>query len=213
MTRHFPAFLIGLVLVLTFVETVFWISDAGVLGEGSRNLRAEAIAYAAFWPGLLRDWQPNFRLQPVTMFASYAFLHAGPVHLAMNMLTLLSLGRAVIARSGARRFIFLYTVSVLGGAAGYGLLAPGFQPMVGASGGLFGLAGALVGWEYADRRHLRMDALPVLKAILLLVGVNLAMYWALDGRLAWQAHLGGSLAGAAGAWILDRFRPPEAGTI
>ena len=204
MNFRFPPFLLGLVAVLTAIEAVFWLSDAGILGSEYRNLRMQALAYGAFWPGLLRDWRPNFPLQPATMFVTYAFLHAGPVHLAMNMVTLLSLGQATIVRAGSRAFAAIYGASVFGGGVGYGALASGFQPMVGASGALFGLAGALVYWDYADRRRLRMESYPVAKAILLLVGVNVVMYWALDGRLAWQAHFGGALAGVAVAWRGDR---------
>lgn len=206
MNIRFSPFLVGLVLVLTAIEVVFWLSDAGALGSGYRNLRMQALAYGAFWPGLLRDWRPNFPLQPATMFATYAFLHAGPVHLAMNMVTLLSLGQATVVRAGSRAFAVVYGASVFGGGAGYGVLTLGFQPMVGASGALFGLAGALVYLDYADRRRLHLDSYPVAKAILLLVGVNVVMYWALEGRLAWQAHLGGALAGGAVAWIFDRRR-------
>lgn len=198
--------ILGMIAGLTVVEAVFWIADAGALGPGSRTLRTQALAYGAFWPGLLRDWRSNFPLQPATMFVTYALLHAGPIHLAMNMLTLLSLGRAVIARAGTRAFVLIYAASVLGGGAGYGILAPGYQPMVGASGALFGLAGALVAWEHDDRRRLRMDSRPVVKVVLLLVGVNLAMYWALDGRLAWQAHLGGFLAGWSGVLAIGAWR-------
>lgn len=197
MTRHSRLALSGLVVVMAAIEIGLWISETGVLGPEYRNIRLRALAYGAFWPGLLRDWQPNFPLQPVTMFITYAFLHAGPVHLAMNMVTLFSLGRAVIDQAGMGAFGVVYSGAVLGGAAAYGIMASGFQPMVGASGALFGLAAALIAWEHADRRRLHMTRRPILNALLLLVGVNLVMYWALDGRLAWQAHLGGALAGFA----------------
>ena len=85
------------------------------------------------------------------MFLSYAFLHGGLLHLGMNMITLWTLGQAVIDRVGQLRFSLLYAGTALGGAAGYGLLAEGVQPMVGASGALFGLAGALLAWAYIDR--------------------------------------------------------------
>ena len=72
--------------------------------------------------------------------------------------------------------------------------------MVGASGALFGLAGALVwmrfrlGWsEMTLGGALRDIAWPVT----LLIGMNVVMYVALDGRLAWETHLGGFLAGVA----------------
>lgn len=209
MTRRSFLPLAALGLSLAGIEFALWAAEAGLLGPEYRNLRMQALAYGAFWPGLLRDWKPNFPLQALTMFATYAFLHAGPVHLAMNMVTLLSLGRAVIERSGIRIFLLVYGASALGGALAYGFISPGFQPMVGASGALFGLAGALIGWEHADRRRLRMDSRPVLTALLLLVGVNLVMYWALDGRLAWQAHLGGAVAGLAGTWLMIQKRERE----
>ena len=199
-----PPLLVGLIALLTAIEVALWMADAGFLGAGFRNLRMEAYAYGGFWPGLLRDWRPNFALQPVTMFVTYAFLHAGPAHLAMNMITLLALGRAVIERAGTRSFASIYGASILGGAAGYGLLAAGYQPMVGASGALFGLAGAIVCWAYLDRRRLHLGPGPVLRALMLLVGVNVVMYWALDGRLAWQTHLGGAVVGIAVAWTIDR---------
>ena len=37
------------------------------------------IEYLGFWPGLMGDWQSNFRLQPVTMFATYWVVHGGLV--------------------------------------------------------------------------------------------------------------------------------------
>ena len=43
--------------------------------------------------GLLTDWEPNFAYQPWLMFLTYAFLHGGLAHLAVNMVTLWSLGR------------------------------------------------------------------------------------------------------------------------
>lgn len=195
--------LLGLVAILSMIEAIFWMTDAGLFGPEYRNLRTTALAYGAFWPGLLRDWRPNFPNQPVTMFGTYAVLHVGPIHLAVNMMTLLSLGRAAILRAGSGPFVLIYVASVLGGGAGYGLLAPGYQPMVGASGALFGLAGALIVWEYENRRRLRMKSRPVLQALLLLVGVNVAMYWALDGRVAWQAHMGGMLAGMFAARLVQ----------
>jgi len=38
----------------------------------------------------------------------------------------------------------------------------------------------------------------------LLIFLNLVMYWAMSGGLAWETHLGGFLAGwAAGLWLRD----------
>lgn len=195
--------LLAVLLACTAVELALQGADLGLWG--SPRWRALAYQNGGFWIGLLGDWQPNYAAQPLAMFASYGFLHAGAAHLAVNMITLASLGAAVAARAGQRGFLALYALSVLGGAAGFALLSQAAQPMVGASGALFGLAGALVAWDWRDRRAGGETLWPVLRALALLGLLNLVMYWALDGRLAWETHLGGFLAGA-GWGLLRRDR-------
>ena len=75
--------------------------------------------------------------------------------------------------------------------------------MVGASGALFGLAGGLLAWAYIDRFSAAQTLWPVLRVMLFLIALNLAMYWALDGLLAWQTHLGGFLVGWVAALLID----------
>lgn len=201
------------VLILcTAVEATLQLADAGLLGMP--RLRFVAYTYGGFWPGLLDNWRPNFPGQPVAMFLTYSVLHGGFVHFAVNMVTLLSLGTAVWARAGSARYAVIYVASVLGGAAVFAALAPGFRPMVGASGALFGLVGALVAWETMDRRALRLSLRPILRIVAFLVVMNLVLWWAMDGLLAWQTHLGGFLAGAAAAGLLgqhphDGENPPH----
>ncbi|WP_241648403.1 rhomboid family intramembrane serine protease [Paenirhodobacter populi] len=175
-------------------------------------VRGRLIQNFAFWPGLLKGWPENYPGQPELMFLTYGFLHAGLSHLVFNLLTLISLGRPLVEELGQGRFLLLYLVAQLGGGAGYALLATQPAPMVGASGALFGLAGALV-WmrlreglrEMSPTEALRDIAWPVA----LLIGMNVVMYVALDGQLAWETHLGGFLAGAAAMAVL--WRRPEAG--
>jgi rhomboid protease GluP len=182
--------LFGLCLV---PEVILSGSDLGLWGQ--TQWRAIIVQNAGFWSGLLGNWQPNYPAQPWLMFASYGFLHAGFSHFAVNMLTLFSLGGPVIARIGSWRFLMLFALCLVGGAAGFAALSHEIAPMVGASGALFGLAGALLSWEYADLR-LRAKAIrPVLRAGVLLIALNLVLWWAMAGHLAWQTHLGGFLAG------------------
>jgi rhomboid protease GluP len=184
------------VLILcALVEGTLQLADAGFLG--TPRLRFLAYTYGGFWPGLLDNWRPNYSTQPVAMFFTYSVFHGGLLHFVVNMITLLSLGAAVSDRGGSVRYATIYIASVLGGAAVFALLAPGFRPMVGASGALFGLVGALVAWETLDRRALRLPLRPILKVVAFLVAMNLVLWWAMDGLLAWQTHLGGFLAGAA----------------
>jgi len=92
---------------------------------------------------------------------------------------------------------------MIGGAAGFGLLADALSPMVGASGALFGLAGALLAWDYVDRFVGEYALWPVARAVLLLVGLNIVLWWAMNGLIAWETHLGGFVISWVAALIID----------
>jgi membrane associated rhomboid family serine protease len=116
----------------------------------------------------------------------------------------------VISRVGQAQFLLLYVVSALGGALGFAALTSEFRPMVGASGALFGLVGAWIAWDYVDRYTFSEPLLPVLRPILILIVLNVVLYYAMGGHLAWETHLGGFLAGFFGAFLIDpRSRRPD----
>ena len=193
--------LLVLIVFCVGIEVILTLADFGLLPQN--RLRFFAYEYGGFWPGLLGNWQPNYDAQPYLMFLTYSFLHSGLLHLVVNMITLWSLGLAVMDRVGAKGFVLIYGLSVLGGAQGYALLVEGPQPMVGASGALFGLAGALLAWMYVDRYTFRQGLLPVAPAVALLIVLNLVLWWAMKGQLAWQTHLGGFVAGWIAALLVD----------
>ena len=203
-----PWALIALILACTLVELVLLAADLGLIGVP--RLRTLAYQYGGFWTGLLGTWKPNYAAQPWLMFVTYAFLHGGPIHLLVNMLTLYSLGRLVISRVGQGGFLLLYAVSALGGAIGFAALSSSLRPMVGASGALFGLVGAWIAWDYIDRFTSSEPLLPVLRPILTLIVLNVVLYYAMGGHLAWETHLGGFVAGFFGAFLVDpRSRRPQ----
>lgn len=183
------------------VEICLSLADYGLFATA--RFRSQAYENAGFWIGLLRDWRANYPAQPYIMFASHAFLHGGIIHLAVNMFTLLSLGPLVVGRIGQARFALLYFLSVLGGAVGFALLSDSFRPMVGASGALFGLAGAIAAWEYIDRFTAKTRLWPVLQFVAILIALNVVMWWAMEGQLAWQTHLGGFVTGLVFAILID----------
>jgi rhomboid protease GluP len=80
---------------------------------------------------------------------SAVFLHGGPDHLIGNMVVLFILGMACEHAYGCIRFVPLYLLAGLGGSA---LSLVNGQTSVGASGAIFGLAGALVAF-FAKYRH------------------------------------------------------------
>lgn len=193
-------FPVTIIVLCCGVEATLQIADWLDLGP---RLRATAYENGGFWAGLLRNWQPNYAAQPYTMFLTYGFLHGGLIHLAVNMITLWSLGREVIARIGNWGCALLYFGTMIGGGAGFAALATGPAPMVGASGALFGLAGGLLAWAYVDRYTLQETLWPVLRATVMLATLNLVLWWAMDGQLAWQTHLGGFVIGWVLALLID----------
>ena len=197
--RNWP--LVVLILACSGIEAALTLSDLGLLDAA--RLRADAYENFGFWSGVLRGWQPNYAAQPYTMFGTYAFLHAGLIHLTVNMITLWSLGSGVLARVGTGGFALLYAGSAIGGAGGFALLGTQLAPMVGASGALFGLAGGLLAWNYVDRYTFTEGLWPVAQATGLLVVINVVLWWAMDGQLAWETHLGGFLAGWVLALLID----------
>jgi len=194
-----------LILVMTLIEAALLLADRGLLG--TPRWRPMLYAYGAFWPGLLQGWQPNYPGQPVTMFATYAFLHGSWQHLLGNAATLTWLGLVLGRRCRPRTFGFLYAVSALGGGIGYGLLAPSAAPMVGASGAIMGLVGAWIVWDSRDRitegDTPRRALIAALWMTAVVAAFNLAMFLLLDGLVAWQAHLGGFLAGVVAGWVTE----------
>lgn len=195
---------IGLVVICTLIEAILQAGDFGLAPVP--RLRNAAYEFGAFWPGLLSDWQPNYPAQPVLMFLTYAFLHGGLLHLAMNMVTLLSLGRWVVEQVGATGFVLIYFGSSVLGAALFAALALPSTPMVGASGALFGLAGAIVYWVATSAPGRGRGLIAALRIALFLIVLNIVLYFAFHGRVAWQTHLGGALAGFAIAWGLAQSR-------
>ncbi len=193
--------IIAIIAICAAIEFVLQLGDYGILG--TPRFRAMVYENGGFWAGLLGDWIANYPLQPWLMFLTYGFLHSGLIHLVVNMITLFSLGRAVTRRVGSIQFTLLYVASLFGGATGFALLSDSYRPMVGASGALFGLAGAILAWEYVDRFTLREQLWPVARAVLFLAALNVVLYFAMDRLLAWEAHLGGFVAGWVTAMLID----------
>ena len=181
----------------TLVELTLQLADAGLLGMP--RLRILTYQNAAFWPGLLHGWIPNYAAQPFTMFLTYAFVHGGLMHLIFNMVTLVSLGVAVIRDVGQIGFLIVYAVSTLTGALVFVVFTTSFQPMVGASGALFGLAGALVWWNivytFQTDATIAVKAASVIWPVTVLILLNVFMYYGFDKNVAWETHLGGFIGG------------------
>ncbi|MET7648790.1 rhomboid family intramembrane serine protease [Streptomyces sp. NPDC005426] len=115
------------------------------------------------------------------------FLHQEVWHIAFNMLGLWWLGGPLEAVLGRVRYLALYLLSGLAGSALTYWLAEPNQPSLGASGAIFGLLGATV----VLMRRLNYDMRPVF----MILALNLVITFNPWGGIAWQAHVGGLVAG------------------
>jgi len=201
-----PVFAYVIIALCVGVEMLNWAGQFDLLA--TPRLRNAIFEFFGFWPGLLDGWRENYPGQRFFMFFTYGFLHGGLLHLGMNMYTLWVMSGPIAERVGQWGFASVYLGSMVGGAIGYALLSPAPLPMVGASGALFGLAGAITAWVVHDSKG--WDALRALARIsAYLIAMNVVFWWALNGHLAWQTHLGGFLVGALLGHVLDR--PARAG--
>lgn len=129
---------------------------------------------------------------------SAAFLHGGITHIGFNMYALYLFGPQLEREVGSLPFAALYVAAALGGGAVFFLLEPNGQA-VGASGAIFGLFGAWLAASYRGRHTIAGRA--SLNQLLMLLGINAAIGFMPGFNIAWQAHLGGLIAGFAIAMI------------
>lgn len=168
-------------------------------------------------PGLTDrlDFTPYLGRHEPWRLLTASFVHAerSSMHILFNMFALWQLGQFLEPVLGRLRFLALYLSSALGGSVMYLLLASPPQSvregldsswligMVGASGAVFGLFAALVGFA----RKLRVSE----TWLLILLGINMVLPF-IYPSIAWQAHVGGFVTGLAIVGILlatrDRAR-------
>ena len=149
----------------------------------------EAMAYVPVL-ALVRPW---------TILTSM-FMHGDLMHLFFNMLGLYFFGSAVESRLGSQRFATLYFVSGISGALASTVLP--LTPIIGASGGVFGVMLAFAKF-WPDTPIYIWGVFPVPARILVIVTTLLALVSGVTGAsdgIAHFAHLGGY----AGAWLYLR---------
>ena len=133
------------------------------------------------------------------------FLHFGLIHLLFNMFVLFSIGLFMESLAGRVPFVVLYLVCGLGGSAASLAWHPSIVS-AGASGAIFGLYGALLGFLVRHRGSIPAESLASLrKGALTFIGYNLL--YGLRPGVDMAAHLGGLATG----FVLGLFliQPPS----
>ncbi|MDB6178916.1 rhomboid family intramembrane serine protease [Paracoccus sp. Z330] len=198
----FPRWAIAVIILCVLVQG----AQIAATIAGYPLVSRAITGFGAFWSGMLWGSPPFFEGQKATMFISYGLLHSGIAHLAMNMISLAAIAREFVRWVPPWIMAVIYLVSQIAAALCFAWMAPVSGPMVGASGAVFGLAGALIGFVAMRVRH-RGDALRQLsRNVLLLLALNVAIT-VLVPSIAWQAHLGGAVAGVIMGVALALAKP------
>ncbi len=133
-------------------------------------------------------------------------VHASFSHLLFNMWALWALGPQIERGVGSLPFVGLYLASAgVGGAVAYHI--GGFQFAVGASGAIFGLFGVWLSWAFHRRGTAGGRAMLSQLGFLLLINAALPF---LIPNIAWEAHLGGLIAGVLIGEVWRLIRGPNA---
>jgi membrane associated rhomboid family serine protease len=144
---------------------------------------------------------------------AYQFLHGGWVHLGVNMLSLAAFGAPVERTLGVPRFVLFYlSAGIVAGAVHVLIFSDSAAPVVGASGAISGVFGAVL---------ILLRSGGGLTSLLPVAGIWIAMNvffgvvggtpGAGDQPVAWAAHIAGFLYGMA-AIRLFLPRPPHGGS-
>jgi len=193
-------FLIALNVLIFIIEIV--------IGGYPITVTNELVRSLGLTPVLLSQ-------QPWTIISSM-FVHAGFLHILFNMIALYFLGSFMLRAAGERSFLAVF---FLGGLAGnilyfvlgylvlHDLLPPSFgHPFnigIGASGGIFALAGALA--VMVPRVPVILFPIPVPMPLWIAVIILVLISFRFSG-IAWEAHLGGLFLGLVAGLIFKRRR-------
>lgn len=183
------AVLLGLVCAVAFG----WEVAVGALDSEERLIAAGALNGPRVKAG---EW---WRL------VTCVFLHGGPDHLLGNLLVLYVLGMAVEHAFGHGRTLLLF---LLAGVIGSGFSLIDGRTSVGASGAVFGLAGALVVFfaRHGQHYHVRDRRVGTVLAIWAVYQFALGYFNPIIDN--W-AHVGGFIGGAAVAAVIGSRLPRD----
>ncbi len=204
---RFPYVNYALIVFTSAVFLVQWLLPAAT--------NEQLIISLGMIPLVVRDIIP----QPVAIIpdqlplVTYAFLHAGWLHLITNMLFLFVFGDNIEDALGhVRYFLFYIGAAILAAGAHLVMNMDSTAPLIGASGAVAGILGAYV----VLYPHARVF---VLARIIIPIPLPVPAFWFLgfwivtqlfyaffaSGEpVAWWAHLGGVFSGILLALILKR---------
>jgi membrane associated rhomboid family serine protease len=162
---------------------------------------------------------------------TYAFMHGSLAHLAINMIWLAAFGTPLANRLGNGRFLLFWAVTGLAAVGLHYILHPLDEaPLIGASGAISGMMGAAARFGFRVNRArgrptfdgpllpfaevLRSRAAMTFLAVWMIINIVTGLVGMTQGvdQIAWEAHIGGFLAGFLGVgYFLGPDKPQSSG--
>lgn len=223
-----PAVVVALVVALVLIHAFLVLALNAE--QTTEVLLLFAFIPARYDPGVLPDvvW-PGGEAADIWTFVTYALLHGDVSHLLFNAVWLLAFGSPVAQRFGPFRFMAFMAVTAAAGAGVHLVTHFGeLLPMIGASAAISGTmaaairfafqrGGPLTSWRDRSEAN-RVPAAPLLTSlrdprvlaflavwfgINLLFGLGPISMPGIEQAVAWQAHIGGFVAGLLSFAVFD----------
>jgi membrane associated rhomboid family serine protease len=230
-----PPVLVGLAAALGIIHLVMALLPADDADAVLDLFAFDPLRYGGsgpVWPG---GWAAG-----AWTFVTYAFFHFNVIHLGFNLIWLIVFGTPVARRFGAWRFLAFFAFTAAAGALAHLLSHLGENvPAIGASAAVLGMMAAAIRFVFQPEGPIdlvglgREDAYRVAakgladmlrdrRMLLFLIawfGLNALMALpqlalpGIDAAVAWQAHIGGFVAGLLGFSAFDPIvrLPPAQG--
>jgi membrane associated rhomboid family serine protease len=233
-----PAIILAMGLLFGVIHALMWY----FLDEEETNLVLLTFAFIpARYEFTVLAGEPWFTGwgAAVWSFVTYAFLHSDLNHLLFNLVWLLAFGAALARRFGAWRFVLFFAFTSIAGALAHLFTHVGeFGPMIGASAGITGAMGAVMRFmfqpggginvlaarrgELAQAPAMPLGAMLRNRRVLIVLVVSVGVFvlfglriFSLPGvtqTIAWEAHVGGFVAGLLALGLFDPVRAADDAT-
>jgi membrane associated rhomboid family serine protease len=226
-----PPVLLGLIAVLCAIHVVMALLPMAESGALLDLFAFDPLRYGATGSGQILPGGPA---ADVWTFVTYAFFHFNWIHLGFNLIWLVAFGTPVARRFGAWRFLAFFVFTAAAGALAHLLThIDEDMPAIGASAAVLGLMAAALRFAFEPQGPLdparsdaqdgyRVPAKPLVTMLrdrrmlffllgwLVLSTILSQPEFAMPGiqaAVAWQAHIGGFVAGLVGFSAFDPVEP------
>lgn len=206
-----PASVLSLIAVLLAAHVIRVLAPTAVSERILNDYALDPARYSSVHSSWLDKLIPLF---------SHMLLHANAAHIAVNCVWLLAFGPVVARRFGGVPFVMFFVLCGVAGALFFVVLNWGSDVgVIGASGAISGLMGSAIRMIRLRQPYLNVATLPLLPvtspqvlgfsgvwlAINLVTGITGIGAGGQIEPVAWQAHMGGYLAGLILAGVFEPF--------